>query len=246
MDTPKFDQIARRKSQALNPCLWDGLRLALYPMMGRTGRTLIDFSGYGLPTVHGGTWARANQYPALNGHGGVADVSLNRRILPITGSPRRYSIFAVVRRTNAGGEAGICRQFTTAEANRTVLAVGTNVRLSIGTDYFSTATVAVGDVVTIVITQNVGVFGQMWINGRFDRTVANNGEASDADFALDTLRDLDLMALCVWNGKSLLPPEILQLHTDPFAVLRPRFETSVGFIQAFTPSLWFDTSAILP
>lgn len=226
MDIPKYGQLAKNRHEAANPNLWDGLRLALYPALGRSGRTLIDWSGNCNPVVHAGTWSRANQYTSINDVAGAGQISLGRRLLPVTGSARLYSLFAWLRRTNAGGEAGVCRQFVAAEGYRTALVVGANVRYQVGADYTSTASVAVGDIITVAITANPGVAEQMWINGRFDRTVGTGGQASDANFELDTsARDIDLLGLCVWNGKALTRSEIVALHADPFAVLRQRERT---------------------
>lgn len=233
MDIPKYGDIAKSRRDAANPNLWDGLRLALFPALGRSGRTLVDWSGYCNPIVHSGTWARANQYTAINDPGGAGQVSVGRRLLPITGAPRLYSLFAWVRRTNAGGEASICRQFVTAETNRTILLVGPNVRFSNVGDYNSTATVAVGEIITIAITVSPGLSGQMYINGRFDSSTGMDGMASDANFELDgATRDCDLLGLCVWNGKALTRSEIVALHADPFRVIRKQTYDWVGDFAA--------------
>lgn len=233
MDIPKYGDIAKSRRDAANPNLWDGLRLALFPALGRSGRTLVDWSGYCNPIVHSGTWARANQYTAINDPAAFGQVSTGRRLLPITGAPGRVSIFAWVRRTNAGGEASILRQFVTAETNRTNLAIGANVRFQNVSDYNSTATVAVGDVVTIAVSVNPNVSGDMFINGRFDTAVSTMGMASDANFELDgATRDCDLLGLCVWNGKALTRSEIVALHADPFRVIRRKSYDWVGDFAA--------------
>lgn len=234
MDLQKYGSLAKNRQEAANPNLWDGLRLALFPALGPSGRTLIDWSGYCNPIVHSGTWARANQYAAINDPGGAGQVSTGRRLLPITGAASRCSLFVWVRRTNAGGEAAICRQFVTAEANRTALFLGANVRLQIGSDFSSTATVAVGDVITIATRISPGIFGEMWINGRLDNTfLPTDGQASDANFELDgATRDCDLLGLCVWNGKALTRSEIVSLYADPFSVIRKRSTGTFGFVPA--------------
>ena len=190
------------------------------PAQRNTGRILRNLTRRPWHVVHGGAWAATAGGTAIIDY--VA-ASFGAPVLPVTGAPLPFSLFARVIPAVATA-SGVCRQYISAQADRMVLTVAASLKItySHNGDLLCATPSPIGQVLSIGISEQPGKPIRVFRNGILDGTGANSsGCCSATPTLLDSQGSIYLLALAIWVGRCLSPTDHQTLHRSFNRLMTP-------------------------